>query len=144
MGHFGITYLGVLQIEATETEPTEGTEHFDPADIQNVQHVHVYGGVVGAVVSGSSNTANIAQQINPLPTEVATAFAKLREAASGLPDNEREEASDAIDGLEDEAKSDKPKSGRIRGYARTLNAYLLAYAPTIALLVEHVLSKAKQ
>ena len=141
---FSLTLAGVDEVEAAETHPEEGTDHFDSPDIYQVQNINVYGGAVGSIQSGSHNTANVAQQINAPPSDMANAILDLRRAAAQLSPEGREDAEAALDGIEEQAKADKPKAGLVRVYAKTLNEYLLAYAPTIAMLVQHILEKASR
>jgi hypothetical protein len=59
-----------------------------------------------------------------------------------VPEIDREEVSDALAGLEEQAKAEKPKAGLVRSFARTLNAFLQGYGPTIAVIVEFIIARA--
>lgn len=90
----------------------------------------------GVIQTGSHNNANVAQQFNPPASEFAKLITELRQAAGELPTGKREEALELIDAVESEAQSKKPKQALVKACAEKLNAYLLAYGPTIATLVE--------
>jgi hypothetical protein len=137
----GLTHEGRREVEQSLRDPDDGTEHFMPQVINNVTNFYA---AVGAVQQGSNNVANVAQQINSPPGEVVKAFSTLRDAIDKLTGEEREGADAALEGLEDEAKAEKPKPGRVRAFASALNTYLTAYAPTINTLVSIILGKAPQ
>lgn len=134
---WGITHKGVVEYEESRKLPVAGTEHFPPSIIQ----IAVYGGSVGAI-QGAGSTANVQQQINAPPVEVAKAFATLRDALAEVPGADREEVSDALAGLEEQATAEKPKAGLVRSFARTLNTFLQGYGPTIAVIVEFIIARA--
>jgi Spy/CpxP family protein refolding chaperone len=132
---WSISHAGVVEYEASQKPDAEDTRHF-PAAI--VQTINIHGGNIGAFQTGSGSTANVHQQINMQP-EVADAVATLRNAASQLPEAQREEAEDALDDLVEQAKANKPKASRVRNVARTLTTLLMAYAPLIKTIVSLIL-----
>ncbi|MRG93881.1 hypothetical protein [Polyangium spumosum] len=132
-----IKHQGVVEIEQSREAPDEDTDHFPAAVIHQVNHFH---GTVGGVQTGSHNTMSVAQQINA-PAEIIGHFAALREAAQRLPEDKRSTAIEMVEGLEEEAKLDKPRKGRVESYGKTLVSLLVTMGPIIKMIVDWIATK---
>lgn len=104
-----ITHAGVVEIEASMERPAERTEHFTPAVIQQV--TQNFSGPVGAVQTGSHNVAHVTQNVS---TDVQVLLQQLRAQVDGLPVEQREEAIELVDGLEEQAKKPSPSKAMIK------------------------------
>jgi hypothetical protein len=107
-----ITHDGVREIEDSVTSPQEATTHFPP-DVSNTYHTYNISGPVGAIQSGSNNTATFVQNV-ALGTDAVNAMAQLRAAAESRDGDDREEALELVDAIEEEAKASKPKKALIK------------------------------
>lgn len=133
----GISHAGIQEVEQVHDNPDTDTQHFPTAVIHQVQHFH---GTVGGVQTGSGNTMNVAQQINA-PAEILGHFNALRAEAQKLPEDKRGTAIEMVDGLEEEAKLDKPRKGRVESYSKTLVPLLITMGPIIKMIVDWIAAK---
>ncbi|MFO0589212.1 MAG: hypothetical protein U0441_16870 [Polyangiaceae bacterium] len=118
MHHVSITPQGVEEAEASFRHPEDATDHFG-AKVVNVTNNYSISGNVGALQSGSGNTATIVQN-NAYGDRVIDAFSQLRRAAQRLDGEEREEAEALIDGMEEQVKSAKPNKAMVKTAAQSL------------------------
>lgn len=116
--HVRITPQGVEEAEMSFRHPHDATEHFG-AQVVNVTNNYNISGNVGALQSGSGNTANIVQN-NAYDDKVVDAFTRLRAAAQRLQGEEREEAEALIDGIEEQVQSQKPNKAMIKTAGESL------------------------
>lgn len=107
-----ITPEGVEEAEASFRRPNDPTDHF-AANVVNVTNNYSISGNVGALQSGSGNTATVVQN-NAYGDKVVDAFAQLRQAAQRLHGEEREDAEALIDGIEQQVTSPKPNKAIIK------------------------------
>jgi hypothetical protein len=110
--NWSITHDGVREVEQSVSAPQEATDHF-PADVSNAYHVYNISGPVGAIQSGSGNTATFVQNV-AVGNDALNAMAQLRAAAEKLSGTDREEALELVDTIEHQAKVPKPKKALIR------------------------------
>lgn len=91
-GSYSITHEGVVEVESTLRDPSEGTKHFRPVVIDGVASYFV-----NAQTNGVGNTiAGPQASTNP----VHPVIQELREKATELPPEKRDEAESVIDQVE--------------------------------------------
>lgn len=130
-----ITHHGVVEIEQAINRPKERTEHFTPVVIQQVFH-----GAVGAVQTGADAVANVQQQNNAAPApELVRLFAELRAKTAELPADERADATELVDDLEEQSKRTKPNAKKVDLLATGLSA-VQTLGPTVATIVSTILA----
>lgn len=109
-GGVTLSHKAIVEIERSLTNPTEATEHFSTTVIQN------FNAPVGAVQSGPNSTANVNQNFGPSMAEVAQLIRQLRTQFEILPNGEREEAIDVVDGLSEELQRPAPSKGKVKAF----------------------------
>lgn len=112
-GGVQLTQSGVQEVERSLAHPNEATEHFPMSVVQNVTHNYQISGPVGALQSGSHNTATVVQNV-AVGDSAMTALAQLRHAAEKLSGEDREEAIELVDTIEEQVRSRKPKKSVIK------------------------------
>jgi hypothetical protein len=118
-----LTHQGVVEIEASMTDPEEPTDHFPASVIQHVTNNYQINAPVGSIQTGSQNTANVTQSV-AVGDEVMKHIVTLRQAANKLDADRREEALELVETIESEAQSSKPKKSVIRQCGEGLKTLL--------------------
>lgn len=140
-GHLGqrlkIEHAGLREAEQSLSEPGEATDHFKVPIIQMVNNFH---GAIGAFQTGTDAVANVQQQNNAAPApELVRLFAELRAKAAELPADERADASELVDDLEEQSKRAKPNAKKVDMLAAGLSA-VQTLGPTVATIVSTILA----
>lgn len=116
-----LTHQGLVEYERSLEKPDAPTEHFP------VQVIQQFNAPVGAVQTGAHATANIVQNVGA--GEVLELLAKLRrDIETTLPVEERVEALELVEGIEEEARSEKPRTTRIKAFLKGLGNFTLSTA----------------
>ncbi len=97
-------------------------------------------GPVGVNQTGSNNTANVVQQVSDTG-ELFRYIAQLRGHVEQLPDDKRDEALEAVDALETQAKAEKPQKGLVKSYAGLLKEHVPTAILIIEAIVKYVLAR---
>lgn len=117
-GSVAITHLGIVEIEQPITKPDVGTKHFA---ISVIQHFH---GTVGAVQNAPHSTSEVHQQIG---TEFAKDLDRIKEFRAEidrLAPTERSDATELLDALEDEVRSEHPNRAKLKAIVTALGSFL--------------------
>lgn len=93
--------------------------------------VHNYHSPVGAVQTGNYNTANVKQNIGTHTTEILKQISDLRQSFQNLPSEQKEEATELVDGVEQEVKSDKPRVRNIKALLESAKDFAVDTAQKI-------------
>ena len=118
-----ITHQGLVEYERSLEKPDAPTEHFP------VQVIQQFNAPVGAVQTGAHATANVVQQVGSSAGEVFEMLAQLRrDIETTLPPAEQVEALELVDGIEEEARSEKPRVGRVKAFLKGLGNFALSTA----------------
>lgn len=133
-GRYGLTSYGIDYVEAEELD--QRPELALPATFQVTQNFH---GSTGAVQVGSDNVANVQQTIG-VPADLVDKFAELRGAVEALELEDRTEALEFIETLEEQAASDQPKPGLVRVTGEALKEHLPGWVPTIMAILTWIAS----
>ena len=113
-----LTAQGVDEIERTKKAPQSSTEHFPSIVIQNNY------GNIGAIQSGSHNTANVSQQLNA-NTELRILVQQLHAAIEAQPDSpEKNEALEQFEVLKEEAEAEQPRPNRIKSCLKAIGGFV--------------------
>lgn len=126
----GVPESGALFIEANRLYGELGrllkvvTEEFrrmreDEKTAGKGDHFHI-GGNVGNLVTGNKNVTTLNQTAGATAGEILELLAQLRTAVQVLPLETRQDAIDYIDGIEVEAKAEKPSKGKLRSFLSSL------------------------
>lgn len=118
-----LTHAGVVEYERSLERPDVPTEHFP------VQVIQQFNAPVGAVQTGTHATANVVQQVGAGTGEVLELLGQLRrDIEATLPAEEREEALELVEGIEEEARSEKPRTARVKAFLKGLGNFALSTA----------------
>jgi hypothetical protein len=110
-----LSHRGKVEVERSITHPNESTEHFM---VSVVQHFHA---PVGVVQSGSHSTAGVTQYFSFDTSEMLELVIKLRQNIDNLTPEKRAEATELVEGLEEEASAPDPRPARIKAFVRELS-----------------------
>lgn len=130
---YELTHQGVKEIERSLQTPNEATEHFST---QIVQHFH---GTVGAVPTGIHATAVVTQNVGASYSDVFGLIERIKSQIAELPQEQQEGASDSIEALEDELKSQNKNPKRVRGLLAGLKGIAqgtVTFSSQVATLVQ--------
>jgi hypothetical protein len=122
----GVTGVGVDEMERSKKSPPEGTEHF-PATV-----IQYFNGPVGSVQTGAHSSSQVTQNFGFNTTEVLKLLEELRRGFQSLPEGEREQAIEVVDGLEEEIQSSNPRRGRIRVFLGQIGSFAANTASSVA------------
>lgn len=118
-----LTHAGIVEYERSLERPDAPTEHFP------VQVIQQFNAPVGAVQTGTHATANVVQQVGAGVGEVLELLGHLRrDIEATLPDEERAEALELVEGIEEEARSEKPRTARVKAFMKGLGNFALSTA----------------
>jgi hypothetical protein len=118
-----LTHAGIVEYERSLERPDVPTEHFP------VQVIQQFNAPVGAVQTGTHATANVVQQIGAGTGEVLELLVQLRRGIEAtLPAEERAEALELVEGIEEEARSEKPRTARVKAFMKGLGNFALSTA----------------
>jgi hypothetical protein len=137
-GPFGsatITHEGVREVEAAMRTPGKATPHFGTIVVENHQHFY---STVGAVQTGSHNTATVQQVFGERSDKILDTIAQLRAGVATLPEKDRAEAIELIDGVDAEVKRPSPNLAVVKASLRALEA-TFQVAPEFIKLVTTIL-----
>lgn len=111
-----LTHQGILEVEASVSEPNKATTHFQP------QVTQYYYGTIGAVQNASHSVATVNQNIGASTPELLQILSELRECLQKamLSSEQRTEALELVDSIEDETKSSSPKQSKIKAFVKSL------------------------
>lgn len=121
-GGVSITHAGLVEVEASIKKPERETEHFTPSEFSLVLH-QTFHGPVGAVQTGTTNTATVTQTID---TDVRSLIQQLHTQAEGLPEPKRSEAHESIKELEAASGAEKKNRPYIQFLLAQLTTLLVA------------------
>jgi hypothetical protein len=118
-----LTHAGIIEYERSLERPDAPTEHFP------VQVIQQFNAPVGAVQTGAHATANVIQQVGTGAGEVLELLGQLRrDIEATLPAEERTEALELVEGIEEEARSEKPRMARVKAFMKGLGNFALSTA----------------
>lgn len=118
-----LTHAGVVEYERSLERPDVPTEHFP------VQVIQQFNAPIGAVQTGAHATANVVQQVGAGAGEVLELLGQLRrDIEATLPAEERTEALELVEGIEEEARSEKPRTARVKAFMKGLGNFALSTA----------------
>jgi hypothetical protein len=118
-----LTHAGIVEYERSLERPDVPTEHFP------VQVIQQFNAPVGAVQTGTHATANVVQQVGAGTGEVLELLGQLRrDIEATLPAEERAEALELVEGIEEEARSEKPRTARVKAFMKGLGNFALSTA----------------
>jgi len=143
LNSFSITAKGIDLVETTREE-SGARGNKDASPVHHVQNIQFYGSTVGAIQSGSHNTANVAQQVGSSVQDVLGLINELRAEIPKFPEDKREQAEALVDSIEEQAKQPEPKTKRIAAYAEALKQLGPGLVPTLAIIemiVKYFLTK---
>jgi len=107
-GNAHLTAQGLFYVESVIAAMNQPKEQPIPSVVHN------YHSPVGAVQTGSHNTANVTQNVGTHTAEILKLLSDLRQSFQNLPSEQKEEATELVDGIEQEVKSDKPRLRNIK------------------------------
>jgi hypothetical protein len=122
----GITGPGVDEIERSRKAPREPTEHF-PATV-----IQYFTAPVGAVHTGPHSSSEVTQNFGANASEVLGLLQELRQGFQSLPEDEREQAMEVVDALEEEIQSQNPRKGSIRAFLGQIGSFAADTAANVA------------
>jgi hypothetical protein len=118
-----LTHSGLVEYERSLEKPDVPTEHFP------VQVIQQFNAPVGAVLTGAHATANIIQNVGSNAGEMLQLLAQLRrDIEITLPQAEQVEALELVEGIEEEARSEKPRTARVKAFLKGLGNFALSTA----------------
>lgn len=118
-----LTHAGVVEYERSLERPDSPTEHFP------VQVIQQFNAPVGAVQTGTHATANVVPQVGAGAGEVLELLGQLRrDIEATLSAEERAEALELVEGIEEEARSEKPRTARVKAFMKGLGNFTLSTA----------------
>ncbi|MCA1634479.1 MAG: hypothetical protein LC802_12485 [Acidobacteria bacterium] len=118
-----LTHEGLVEYERSLEKPDVPTEHFP------VQVIQQFNAPVGAVQTGTHATANVVQNIGSSAGMVLELLAQLRrDIETTLPPAEQVEALELVEGIEEEARSEKPRTTRVKAFLKGLGNFALSTA----------------
>jgi hypothetical protein len=118
-----LTHQGLIEYERSLEKPDAPTEHFP------VQVIQQFNAPVGAVQTGAHAMANVVQNVGVSVGEVLDLLARLRrDIEVTLPAEEQSEALELVEGIEEEARSDKPRTTRVKAFLKGLGNFALSTA----------------
>lgn len=111
---FALTKAGIAVVES------QGPPHGSSAagDTYNMN----FNQPVASVQAGNNITARVTQSVGHIVTKVLPILSDCREAVPQLPAGKQGEAREALDDLEDELRSPRPKRSRLRAFLTVLLA----------------------
>jgi hypothetical protein len=109
-GEIRLTHRGLREVEASLETPTERTEHFS---VDVIQHVTTYNGPV-VNQSGSHNVANVTHTVGIGGDKLASLIDSIRQVATGLALEQREDVIQLVEVVEAEARSTKPRLAMLK------------------------------
>lgn len=122
--HVNLTHAGLLEVEESIRRPQQRTSHFTPSEISMVFN-QTFNGPVGAVQTGTNNTASITQTVD---SGVRNLIQQLRPYVDDLPEHHRVEASETIDALEEHSADPQKNRATLTALLRTLGPMFSATA----------------
>ncbi|MGH9903263.1 MAG: hypothetical protein ACRD68_15765, partial [Pyrinomonadaceae bacterium] len=118
-----LTHEGLVEYERSLEKPDAPTEHFP------VQVIQQFNAPVGAVQTGAHATANVVQNVGSSAGEVLELLDRLRrDIEATLPSGEQAEALELVEGVEEEARSEKPRTARVKAFLKGLGNFTLSTA----------------
>lgn len=118
-----LTHPGIVEYERSLEKPDAPTEHFP------VQVIQQFNAPVGAVQTGPHASANVVQNIGSSASEVLNLLSQLRrDIEVTLPPVDQPEALELVEGIEEEARSVKPRSSRVKAFLKGLGNFTLSTA----------------
>jgi len=105
---YELSHQGIEEIERSFQKPEEPTEHF-PAPINMY-----FNAPVGAVQPGSHAVANVNQNIGVNLSDVFDLMEQMKSQVAELPQEQQESASDSVEMLEEELKSQAKSPERVK------------------------------
>jgi hypothetical protein len=124
-GGVSLSHRAIVEIEQSITQPNRGTEHFPSTVIQN------FNAPVGSVQTGSHSVAHVTQNFGSSASEVVNLIRELRQNLQALPPDERQEAIEVVDALEEEVQSPTPRKGRIKAFLGQLGTFTANTASSV-------------
>lgn len=120
-----LSHKAIVEIEQSITRPNRGTEHFPSTVIQN------FNAPVGSVLTGAGSVAHVTQNFGTSASDVMRLLQELRRDLQTLPPDERQEAIDVVDALEEEVQSPTPRKGRIKAFLGQLGTFTANTASSV-------------
>jgi hypothetical protein len=124
-GGVSLSHKAIVEIEQSITQPNSGTEHFPSTVIQN------FNAPVGSVQTGSHSVAHVTQNFGSSASEVINLIRELRQNLQTLPPDQRQEAIEVVDALEEEVQSSTPRKGRIKAFLGQLGEFTANTASSV-------------
>lgn len=120
-----LSHKAIIEIEQSITNPNRDTEHFPSTVIQN------FNGPVGSVQTGSHSVAYVTQNFGASASDVMNLIRELRQNLQTLPPDQRQEAIEVVDALEEEVQSPAPRKGRIKAFLGQLGTFTANTASSV-------------
>jgi hypothetical protein len=119
-GEISITHAGVQEVEASIERPDDDTDHFSAAVINNFTTYH------GPVIhqSGSRNVANGVQNNGVSGDQLSAVLATIRRLAASLKPEERDQALELVQVVDEESRSPQPKKAMLRTALKGLKEFV--------------------
>jgi hypothetical protein len=112
-----LSHKAVVEVEQSIAHPDKGTEHFSSTVIQN------FNAPVGSVHTGPHSTSYVNQNFGANVSEVLSLIRELRDTFQSLPPEQKVEALEVIDALEEEVQSPTPRMGRIKAFLGQIGSF---------------------
>jgi hypothetical protein len=112
-----LSHKAIVEVEQSIAHPDEGTEHFSSTVIQN------FNAPVGSVHTGPNSTSYVSQNFGANTSEVLSLIRELRNTFQSLPPDQKTEAIEVIDALEEEIQSPTPRKGRIKAFLGQIGSF---------------------
>lgn len=133
--YHSITKEGIAEVEKSIEEPEKATENFSPKIIQN------FHGSVGAVQNAPHATAYVNQPSGASLSEVLSLIEQLKVQVHTLPEDQREDVSDALEAIEEELSNEEPKRRNVKTMLKGLVSTVqggTAFAAQVATLAQRL------
>ena len=123
------------QVEKSDNELRESTENPSQSTTNITQN---FGGQVGAVQNASHSTAYVNQPSGVSLSEALALIEQLKGQVSTLPEDQREDASDALEAIEEELNTEEPKRRNVKTMLKGLASTVqdgTAFAASVSTLI---------
>jgi hypothetical protein len=121
-----LSHRAIVEIEQSLNYPERGTSHFPSTVIQN------FNAPVGSVHTGPNSSSNVTQHFGANVSEVVGLLNQLRSDFQSFPPEQKEEALEVVDALEEEIQSPTPRKGKIRAFLGQLATFTANTASSVA------------
>jgi hypothetical protein len=121
-----LSHAAIAEIEQSKTNPNRDSEHFSSTVIQ-----YHFNAPVGSVHTAAHSTSNVTQNFGANASEVLNLIRELRQSLQSFPSDQRGEALEVVDALEEEVQSSAPRKGRIKAFLSQLGTFTAETASNV-------------